>query len=209
VANFDRPDTWVDAEPLASAPLGVLSASGPTQCDATASWLDCVVAGADQGAAIGVGNGTTAQSLARLHPVAEALVPIDGDFLDIDGSAVRGVVESTQVRQSDYARQINTFLTQRGALTLVVGPVAALDAAAARQASASVSTPTPPAELTVVVATRAASAASDRPTISPDRLLSVDAVGPTFDRLGLEPGTGTASGADRAGEVYAIREKVR
>jgi hypothetical protein len=209
VVNFDRPEAWVSTDAVASAPLGVLVADGPGECGTT-SWLACVVASAEQGLPVGVGDGTTAQSLARLHPVARSLVPTspaDANFNDIDARALRGVIDSTQVRQADYAVQVNTFLTQRGALGLVIGPVPALDAAAARQATAEVARPTPAAQLTVVIATRG-SPISNRVPITADQLLRSDAAVAALEALGLAPGTGTPAPLAQAGEVYAIREKV-
>lgn len=208
VANFDRPDTWADTQALASAPLGVLSAAGSGLCGPTSTWLECVVASVEQGAPVGVGNGTTAQSLARLHPIAGAFVPDEGDFTQVSASALRSVIDSTQLSQTDYARQVNTFLTQRGALQLVVGPVPALDAAAGRQASATVATPTPAAQLTAVVATRK-TVAGDQDPIDASSLLESEAALDAFERLGLEPGTGNVAGGSMAGDVYSIREKVR
>ena len=208
VANFDRPDTWGDPQALASAPLGVLAADGTGPCGPTTTWLDCVIASAEQGAPIGVGDGTTAQSLARLHPIAAALVPDDGDFTLISASDLREVIDSTQLRQTDYARQINTFLTQRGALQLVVGPVPALEAAAERRATAAVSTPTPATQLTVVIATRLTAAGGTDP-IEAGPLLESEPVVAAFERLGLEPGSGDVASGSTAGDVYSIREKVR
>lgn len=207
VANFDRPDTWSDLEPLASAPLGVLVAGTSEGCDAAPTWESCVIASADRGVPVGVGTGTTAQSLARLHPIAAALVPADGGFTDVSATSLRDVVNSTQIDQSDYARQINTFLTQRGALGMVVGPVPALEAATLRQPTATVAIPTPEAQLTVVVVTHRTT--GDRSPITGGHLLRSEAARTAFEALGLVPATGTASDLTRAGEVHSIREKLR
>ena len=131
--------------PLASAPLGVLAADGPGECPPTTTWSSCVLGAADAGLAVGIGPGTTAQGLARLEPVARALVPADGDFTTIPAASLRKVLDSPQIAQADQAAQLNTFLTRRGALNLVVGPVPALQTAAARQTTATVATPTPAA----------------------------------------------------------------
>src|SRR5690606_21917703 len=99
-----------------------------------------------------------------------------------------------------------TFLTQRGALQLVVGPVPALEAAAARRGTASVAVPTPTAHITIVIANHRS---SDRDgPITAEQILGSDPVLQELKRLGLEPGEGTVADDGRAGEVYAIRDKV-
>lgn len=205
VANFDRPDTWTGTEALASAPLGVLAEDAADSCSSVPTWGDCVLAAAEGGVPVGVGNGTTAQSLARLYPLAAALVPDQGDFRAVDGLALRNVIESTMIRQDDYARQISTLLTQRGALGLVVGPAPALEAAAARLGAA-VFEPTPGAEITVVITTRQ-TASGARP-ITAESLLGAAALDSVFADLGLVAGNGTVADKVRAGEVHAIRDKV-
>lgn len=207
VVNFDQRGAWVDVEALASAPLGVLTADGPGACGAVGAAWSCVLAAADAGLPVGVGNGASAQSLARLHPVAAALVPADGGFADVSALELRAVIDSTQVRQADYAAQVNTFLTQRGALRVVIGPVPALRAAATRQSTATVATPTPGAQLTVVIATHG-SPTRNQGAITADHLLGSEAALTALEALGLTPGDGTPAPVARAGEVYAIREKV-
>ena len=210
IANFDRPDTWGATEALASAPLGVLTFDGTSECGPTSTWLACVVAGAEQGVPVGVGSGTTAQSLARLHPIAGSLVPDEGDYTQVNASTLRRVIDSPQGGQSDYVDQIRTFITTSGALSIVVGPVPALEVAptSPRLAgrNAAVHTLTPAAEITVVIATRQSS--SDTPPVAADALLGDPAVEAVFTELGLTPGTGTVSDQRQAGEVYAIRDKV-
>lgn len=207
VVNFDHPDTWVaTAVPLASAPLGVLAAAGAGTCPATTSWGSCVLAAADAGLAVGIGPGTTAQGLARLHPVARALVPADGDFTTIPAAGLRRVLDSPQIAQADQTAQLTTFLTRRGALNLVIGTAPALQAAAARQTTATVTTPTPAATLTVVLATRARPGAD---ALSADLVLGNARATAALEAVGLTAGTGTAAPADRAGELYAVLDKIR
>jgi hypothetical protein len=207
VVNFDHPDTWLaTGVPLASAPLGVLAAAGAGTCPATTTWGSCVLAAADAGLAVGIGPGTTAQGLARLEPVARALVPADGDFTTIPAAGLRRVLDSPQIAQADQAAQLTTFLTRRGALNLVVGSVPALQAAAARQTTATVTTPSPAATLTVVLATRA------RPGEDPlaaDLVLGNARATAALEAIGLTTGTGTAAPAERAGELYAVLDKIR
>lgn len=211
VANLDAPDTWGSVTTLASAPLGVLVAGGPGACAATADWA-CVVTLAESGLAVGTGSGTTAESLARLHAVGAALVPDDGDFTDISSIALRQVVQSPQVRQSDAADQLTIFLTRRGALSAVVGPTPALEAAAARQPAATVTQPEPVATARVVIATASspsAGSSAERPTVSPGDLLGSEAARAALESLGLETGLGDPAAATTAGEVYSLREKLR
>jgi hypothetical protein len=207
VVNFDRPDTWLaPGVPLASAPLGVLAASGPGQCPPTTTWAACVVAGADAGLAVGIGPGTTAQGLARLEPVARALVPAQGDFTTIPTASLRRVLDSPQIAQADLVTQLNTFLTRRGALNLVVGAVPALRTAAARQTTATVASPTPAATLTVVLATRTRAGTDPLPA---DLVLDSDRAATALEALGLAAGTGSAAPPARAGELYAVLDKIR
>ena len=209
VVNFDRPDTWLSpGEPLASAPLGVLAADGPGECPPTTTWSSCVLGAADAGLAVGIGPGTTAQGLARLEPVARALVPADGDFTTIPAASLRRVLDSPQITQADQTAQINTFLTRRGALNLVVGPVPALQTAAARQTTATVATPTPAAAITVVLATRADPSASTG-ALPADLVLDSDRATAALEALGLAAGTGSAAPAARAGALYAVLDKLR
>ncbi len=207
VANIDRPDTWLaESEPVASAPTGVLVAEGSGQCPTTTTWASCVLAAANAGLPVGVGPGTTAESLARLEPVARALVPTDGDFTTIPAVYLRRVITSPQVAQADQASQVTTFLTRRGTLSLVVGPVPALQKAATRQPSAQVVAPTPPARMTVVLATRQT---PDREPLSAQLILSSTRATTALNQLGLAPGPADAPSATLAGEMYAVLDKIR
>ena len=156
----------------------MLTFDGTSECGPTSTWLACVVAGAEQGVPVGVGSGTTAQSLARLHPIAGSLVPDEGDYTQVNASTLRRVIDSPQGGQSDYVDQIRTFITTSGALSIVVGPVPALEVAptSPRLAgrNAAVHTLTPAAEITVVIATRQSS--SDTPPVAADALLGDPAV---------------------------------
>lgn len=211
VVNFDRPETW-SSEPaaVASARLGVLSSGSVQGCSSGATWAGCVLAAARAGRAVGVGNATTAQGLARLHPVARALVPVDGDFTTISAADLRMVVSSPAVGQDDQAAQITTFLTRRGALDLVVGADPALRTASARLSSAAVATPTPAESMTVVLATRAADGpnAADDP-LGADLVLDSERARTALTGLGLEPGEGEVSDTARSGEFYAVLDKLR
>lgn len=204
IANFDAPGTWTNREFVAGAPLAVLVADGPGACDAGAGW-DCVVTLAEGGGSIGVGDGTSAQSLARLHPVARALVPDDGDFTDISALDLRRVIDSPQVRQDDMADQVTTFLTRRGALSAVVGPRPALDDASSNQTSAAVADPEPATQIAVVLATRSG---ADRPTVDAADLVAGDAARSAFEDLGLTTGSGSVAAETVAGGLYSVRQKV-
>lgn len=207
VANFDAPGTWtVPSEVVASAPLGVLVAGGVVGCADGDDWASCVVEGADGGFAVGIGSGTTAQGLARLDPVARALVPADGDFTTIPAAALRRIITSPQVAQSDFADQITTFLTRRGALAMVVGPTPELQEAATRGSTSSVVVPVPRATLTVVLATRASAGAEPLPASA---VLSSRRASDALTDLGMTPGTGPAPPESLAGELYAIYDKIR
>ncbi len=204
IANVDAPGTWAGSDHVGGASLAVLVAGGPGACGTDADW-SCVVALADQGGSVGVGEGTSAQSLARLYPVARALVPDGGDFRSISALDLRRVIDSPQVRQDDMAAQVTTFLTRRGALSAVVGARPALDDARAGLASAAVAAPEPPAQLNVVLATRSG---ADRPSLAVDELDLDDAVVSALAALGVTPGSGSLAAEAVAGQLHAVRQKV-
>ncbi len=210
VINFDRPDTWLDAgEVLAGGTIGVLSSATVEGCADGATWASCVLAAVNQGRAVGVGPGTTAQSLVRLHPVAGALVPDDGDFTTISAGELRRVVTSPAIAQADQGAQLTTFLTRRGALDLVVGTDAALRDASSRQQTARVTRPEPVETAAVVLVTRNQGGSGGRGRLGADLVLDVKGARDALEALGLSTGEGTTSDTVRAGEFYAVLDKLR
>ena len=206
VANIDRPDTWLPGgEPVASAPIGVLVADGG-QCQGAPTWASCVIAAATDGLPVGVGPGNTAESLARLEPLARALVPDDGDFTTISGAALRRVLTSPQVPQEDQRSQITMMLTRRGTLSLVIGPVPALQKAASRHSVARVVVPTPAARMTVVLATRQV---PGQEALAAQLVLDSQGAAAAFNALGVAPGPAEAPLESLAGEMYAVFDKIR
>jgi hypothetical protein len=203
VANLDAPDTWQDPLAVAGAPLAVARRSGPAPelpagCTAAALTWRCVVDSALGGAAVGVGTGTTAESLLRLHPLATSLIPVDGDVTDIDAADLRAVVTSPADPQDLFPAQLVTLRTKLGALTWLVGPQLALDAAdglvVVRPAG------NPVLASVVLAATRSGDLgglAEQLQEGGPAAALRDAGVEPGAGRLSIDPG-----------ELYAVRDKV-
>jgi hypothetical protein len=203
VADLDAPDTWQDPVAVAGAPLAVARRSGPLPalpagCTADSLTWRCVVDSALGGSAVGVGTGTTAESLVRLHPLATALVPADGDVTDIDATELRTVVFSPADPQDLFPAQLTTLRTKLGALNWLVGPQGALEAADGLV----VVRPTGSAVLASVVL--AATRSGDVGDLA-DRLQDGGPAAALRD-AGVEPGAGRLS-VD-PGELYAVRDKV-
>lgn len=203
VANLDAPDTWQDPLAVAGAPLAVARRSGPAPelpagCTAAALTWRCVVDSALGGAAVGVGTGTTAESLLRLHPLATSLIPVDGDVTDIDAADLRAVVTSPADPQDLFPAQLVTLRTKLGALTWLVGPQAALEAAdglvVVRPAG------TPALASVVLAATRSGDLGGL------DEQLQEGGPAAALRDAGVEPGAGRLS--IDPGELYAVRDKV-
>lgn len=203
VADLDAPDTWQDPVAVAGSPLAIARRSGPAPelpagCTAAALTWRCVVDSALGGAAVGVGTGTTAESLVRLNPLAGALIPTDGDVTDIDAADLRAVVTSPADPQDLFPTQLVTLRTKLGALTWLVGPQAALEAAD----DLVVVRPTgsPVLASVVLAATRTGDVgrlADQLQEGGPAAALRDAGVEPGAGRLSLDPG-----------ELYAVRDKV-
>lgn len=203
VADLDAPGTWQKPVPVAGSPLAVARRSGPAPtlpagCTAAAVTWRCIVDSALAGTAVGVGTGTSAESLVRLDPLAAALVPTDGDVTDIDAADLRAVVASPADPQDLFPSQLVTLRTRLGALTWLVGPQAALEEAD----DLVVLRPTGGAVLAAVVL--AATRSGDVGRLA-DRLQE-GAPAAALRDAGVEPGAGRLS-LD-PGELYAVRDKV-
>jgi hypothetical protein len=203
VADLDAPGTWQEPVAVAGAPLAIARRSGPVPalpagCAADTLTWRCVVDSALDGTAVGVGTGTTAESLVRLHPLATALVPADGDVTDIDATDLRAVVASPADPQDLFPAQLVTLRTKLGALTWLVGPQGALEAADGLV----VVRPAGSAVLASVVL--AATGSGDVGNLA-DRLRD-GAPAAALRDAGVEPGAGRLS-VD-PGELYAVRDKV-
>lgn len=204
IADFDAPGTWDAPEAIGSAPLAVLSTAAgiPAACPTPATWA-CLADGWAAGTiAVGTGSGASADGLARLAPLAAALVPDGGDFRSIPDRLLQAIVTSPPGGQAGVVRQIDTLLTTRGAYAAVLGPEPALEAARARPAAGSLRlvTPAPRTEVTVVIAARRTS------DVDTHRIADQAQVGRALAALGLERG-GTPSGDEHAGDLYQVRQK--
>ncbi|MBX3286396.1 MAG: hypothetical protein KF703_13695 [Actinobacteria bacterium] len=203
VANIDAPGTWQDPVAVAGAPLAVARRTGPAPalpagCTADALTWRCLVDAALDGDAVGVGTGTSAESLVRLGPIAAALVPADGDVTDIDAADLRAVIDSPADPQDLFPTQLVALRTRLGALTWLVGPEPALRAAddlvVLRPAGAAV-----PASV-VLSATRSGRVGDLA------RRLQQGAPAEALRDAGVEPGAGRL--AVDPGEQYAVRDEV-
>ena len=203
VANEDAPATWQDPVAVAGSPLAVARRAGPapalpTGCTAAALTWRCIVDAAFDGTAVGVGTGTTAESLVRLSPLAAALVPVDGDATDIDATDLRTVLASPADPQDLFPAQLVTLRTKLGALTWLVGPQGALDAA---DGLVVVRPKGAPVQASVVLAAtrsgRLGDVAARLRDAGPAAALRDAGVEPGAGRLALDPG-----------DLYAVRDKV-
>lgn len=204
IANVTEPGAWADSQPIGSSPLAVATRpTAPPQlpdgCSLGALTWRCL---ADLGgSSIGVGTGRSAESLARLAPIAAELVPDGGDFTKITATDLATIVKSPAIPQQNFPEQLKTIRTAPGALSLLVGPQAALD----RAKGLSVTQPTPAASVVAVYAVRRAGQLVDTAG-----LFGPEAVRQAVGRAGLTAGT-TASlaPAERAGELFQVLTKVR
>lgn len=212
VANIDAPDTWGAARPIGGVDLGVGVRTGapldlPAGCRPAALTWRCVADAAAAGTAVGVGSPVTAEGLTRLHPLAQSLVPADGDFTTVDSAALRAVVTSPPDPQGPFADQLVALQRRLGALGMLVGPVAALESADAVR----VLRPTPAASASVVVAPRGdrdVRAVAAAATAELERSARAGDGSSELGDLGLDAGAGRLAPESRAGELYAVREKV-
>ena len=213
IANLDaetggssRP--WSTPQVLGASPLGIasltaVSPSLPSGCSFSPVVWDCVARAAiDEQTPIGIGTGTTAGSLARLYPLARALVPKEGNFRDIETAGLKAIIESTNVAQADFPNQARTLVTQRGALDILVGPSAGLTAIkGTRTAVAPQSADT--VDATVVLVGREGSNVA-----SVAKAATASGTVQALRDAGVVPGTGRLAPEGRAGELYAVRDKV-
>lgn len=203
LVDIDQPATWDDATALGSAPLGVVAVDGgiPAACSPPVTWTCLAEAWAGGQVAVGVGSARTSGGLARIEPLARALVPDDGDFTQITGARLAAIVTSPADGQDGLEEQVTRLLTARGALSALVGPLPRLQRAATqggpRFRAVAV---TPTSTITAVVATRHGH------RVDHGRLASALARTTTLSDLGLTPG-GTVRGADLAGDLYQVRLK--
>ena len=213
IANLDaeaagsiRP--WATSVPIGSSPLGIAALTGvtptlPNGCSFSPADWDCYARAAiDEQTPMGVGTGTTAESLARLYPLARSLVPPGGDFRDIESADLKAIIDSTNIAQANFPTQARTLVTQRGALDVLVGPSAGLNAIK----GARIALPKRPADMFDATVVIVGHADGDL-----DGIGSVIDSGSTAQALrdsGVVPGTGRLAPKTRSGELYAVRDKV-
>lgn len=207
IANFDANGTWVAPETLASAPLAVLHtpAAIPAACPDPVTWA-CLAEGASLSQPLGVGRPDSAEGLARLFPLAEPLVPAEGDFRDIPTNRLQAIVDGPVDGQAPLETQLNMLLTRPGALAAVVGPVDRLATAQARQdpSRLTVTSPSPARTIEVVVAAR-----SDDATLDLSRVRTSAAVTEALASMGLTAADSPDVPAVAAGGAYAVRQALR
>lgn len=203
IADFDDEGAWGSSRVLGSSPVTVAVRTGsepalPAGCTLAALPWDCLLEAALDGRAVGIGSLTTAESLARAYPVALALVPDGGDFTQISGSDLNTLLDSPAAGQKRFGQQLRDLQVAPGALQLLVGPAVAFDGAD-RIGQA---VPTDAATVSVVLAERG----DDGDLLG--SAFDDDPVAGALRDAGVTPGRGTLAGDQRAGELYALREKV-
>lgn len=217
IANIDAdqdsaPMPW-DAEgavPIGAAPLAVATTGGldqaPGGCASSELTWSCFGSPGSEGLALGVGDPTTADGLARLYPVVASLVDVDGgeDFRDLTGAELDNIIDSpADGQRGRFSEQLRTLLTRPGALTFLVGPSVAFTMAATPPETFG---PTPTAEIVAVIAGRTD---GDRSSDELQRLVEGDVTGEAIRSAGLIPGDGDLAPASRAGDLFAVREAAR
>lgn len=197
-------DTWEPAAALGASPLALLVPSD-VQFGDDCAW-DCVLSftQGDPSFTIALGSPTTAEGLARWHPVADALVA-DGSFVDLDSGAIRRIQDGPQQAQDSIT--LDTFLTQQGLADLYLHTEGTLRRAADRQQARdrglTVFVPDPETMATVVVASRAgegSAALADE--------IGGEALTDALDAAGVNPG-GTLVDEARAGDLWQLWSKGR
>jgi hypothetical protein len=212
IANFDAPaPVWAQAEPLGSAPLGLLV--GPDDlagaCRTTPSWA-CAIDAGSAGAGLGLGLTDTGEGLARILPVATALSD-DRDPETIPGARLRNLVGSP-VGGPGTATDLVARRLQQGpaAVGPIVAPLPLAQEAAGtpRGQAASLRAVVPTGaggDATVVVAARTGSGVDAGPLA---RRCRDDRVAQALRAVGVEACSGRLAGDDIAGFLYQVREKV-
>ncbi len=213
IANLDaeaggKTRPWSTAQALGTSPLGIATLIGiqpvlPSGCSLSPVVWDCIArAAVEEQTPVGIGTGTTAGSLARLYPLAQALVPKGGDFRDIAAADLKAIIDSPNVAQADFPNQAKTLVTQRGALDILVGPSAGLNALRGTRTAVAGGT-AEAVNATVVLVSR------DGANIgSVAKAATSDTTAQALRGTGVVPGTGRLAPEGRAGELYAVRDKV-
>ncbi|HRW39726.1 MAG: hypothetical protein KDB04_03970 [Acidimicrobiales bacterium] len=216
IADFDAggDGVWGETTLLASGPLALLGTAGDLAiaCGREPAW-SCLQAATDAGQAIGVGDPSTAEGLARLLPIARTYAT-DDDPDTLDAAGLRDLVESPVGAQRDARQGATSLATAPGRLNLVVGPreVLASEAASAQGQNRGlvVASPGPSARASIVVAGRRA---GDTDAVA-DAVCGRPGGAATEVEASLrEVGASTRCEGDRvseqlAGFLYQVREKV-
>jgi len=216
LADFDAggDGVWAETGLLASGPLRLLGTAPDLDvaCGTEPPWT-CLQEAAEAGQAIGVGDPTTAEGLARLLPVARTYAT-DDDPATLDAAGLRALIESPVGGQRDARRMARSLATAPGRLSLVVGPgdVLASEAQSAqgRARALLVASPSPTTRASIVAAGRRsgqtdeiAEAVCDRDTGSMTEVQAIlSGVGATTFC------EGELATDQLAGFLYQVREKV-
>lgn len=200
------PEPWGEPVALGSAELAVLLE--PADRDAlagacgTIDWA-CLATEADRTVAVGVGDPATAEGIARLRPLAEALTT-DRDPSQLDSLQLQALVDSPVNGQDEAASMIQARV-RRTTDAVVVGPRGRLDdiQSSAQGSRLVVEVPAPTATITLVVAPRADAG------IGADELDGwCEVLADELTALGLAPCEGTPTDDPQvAGFLYQVREK--
>ena len=212
IANVDAPDTWATAEVLGSAPVAILSSPADltklrAACEADVTW-PCVAHPDSSGLAVGVGDVKSAEGLARFYPLAASLVAPGQDFTSLTSSQLRAPVNSPADGQGPLADQVRTLLTAPGALNVVVGPQGAFEAARATPRGAGLVVTIPKEAGATMSATIVRRTGSKAKSLTAAQVRAVDPAATALRAAGLTGAPAALAPPERAGQLYAVRQKV-
>ncbi|MCB1029926.1 MAG: hypothetical protein KDA95_01225 [Acidimicrobiales bacterium] len=156
ISQTNPRSVWTHVYGIAEAQLAAAGTSTSLQsaCGPTTKWKCIAEFVADGSNPIGLGSPTTSEGLARLNPVATALIGEESDR----ALELRPAIKSPQNGQSDARTMSRELVTRPGAVSLVVGPVGLLrpdaESEGGKNRKIKVELPTPEAVANVVLATK-------------------------------------------------------
>jgi hypothetical protein len=204
VAGFATGDDgWGTGEPLGSAPLALATVPNglDPDCEAAPTW-SCVAADGASGAALGIGSPATAEGLARIAPLVDALELDDFDQL---AAEIDDIADGPTRGQSDASSMTTQLVTTPGALDGVIAPRGLAERRAStpqgQARDVGVLIPTAPGAATVVVATAPGGDAPEADDLC-------EAAAEPLEALGLVACRGSVMTDELAGLLYQVHERV-
>lgn len=216
VANFvAEVEVWQSPEVLASAPLAVVGRAEDLDvaCREGRSW-SCVREADEAGLAIGVGDPSTAEGLARLLPVARTYA-VDDDHTTLE-LGLQALVDGPVDGQATAAAMARDLVVRPGRSDVVVGPTETLmlqaGTARGRALDLFVAAPDPGANATIVVAEQSGGAATTvRDAVcelSADDLAETPVGAALLDAVGSGTCRGDLVTEQLAGFLFQVRKEL-